>query len=278
MSYKKILLAINVYENTDLVINSTINFAKNNNISSLELVTVVDSMSTFSPAVVDFQYAVEKEAKIALDNIVKNITDIEVNSKIIVGNPATSLVNYAEDKDCDLIVLGSHGTHGLNLVLGSVANAILHKAKCDVLTIRINEKNESNQDIHNYESIMIPTDLENDACLVANKAKEISKISGATIDTIFVVPNDRVSLMTYESEKIKISLEDFAKNNDFKGKNSVVIGSVANSIVTKSTQNKNDLIIIGSHQRGAIGRFFLGSTANSVLHQAKVDVLVVKLK
>ena len=270
MTYKKILLAINVYEKAELVINSAISFAKENNISSLEIVTVVDSVSTFAPAVVDFQYAVEE--------IVSKITDIKVNHKMLVGNPAAEIAAYADQNECDLIVIGSHATHGLNLVLGSVANAVLHKAKCDVLTIRLSSDNENNRLAHKYKSIIIPTDLESDACLVADKAKAISKISNSNIDTIFVVPNDSVSLMTYESAKIKIALDKFAKKNGFEGNNSVVIGGVAHSIINKADENKNDLIIIGSHRRGAIGRFFLGSTANSTLHQAKVDVLVVKLK
>ncbi|MGB1202845.1 MAG: universal stress protein [Alloalcanivorax venustensis] len=39
----------------------------------------------------------------------------------------------------DLIVLGSHGKHGIRLLLGSTANAVLHRATCDVLAVRIPE-------------------------------------------------------------------------------------------------------------------------------------------
>jgi universal stress protein A len=38
-----------------------------------------------------------------------------------------------------LIVVGSHGRHGVRLLLGSTANGILHHAKCDVLAVRIKE-------------------------------------------------------------------------------------------------------------------------------------------
>jgi universal stress protein A len=37
----------------------------------------------------------------------------------------------------DLIIIGSHGRHGIRILLGSTANAILHSAKCDVLAVRV---------------------------------------------------------------------------------------------------------------------------------------------
>ena len=37
----------------------------------------------------------------------------------------------------DLIVVGSHGRHGIALLLGSTANGVLHGAPCDVLAVRV---------------------------------------------------------------------------------------------------------------------------------------------
>ena len=54
-----------------------------------------------------------------------------------VGPTKTKILKIAETIQADLIVCGSHGRHGLSLLLGSTANAILHGAKCDVLTIRL---------------------------------------------------------------------------------------------------------------------------------------------
>ena len=44
------------------------------------------------------------------------------------------------DKRFDLIVVGSHGRHGLALLLGSTANDVLHGAPCDVLAVRLQKK------------------------------------------------------------------------------------------------------------------------------------------
>lgn len=277
MAYKKILLAVNVYENADIVINSAVDFAKKNNTQILKVVTVIDCVAPFVPSIVDFQHSIEQEAKEALDKLVTKISGIKVEHEVLVGNPAAEIVAYAEESGCDVIVLGSHATNGINLLLGSVANAVLHKAKCDVLTVRVSD-DENADSKHNYKSLLVPTDLENDSCVVVDKAKDVAKLYGAKIDTAFVIPNDSISLMTYETDKVGSALEKFAEKNAITGEKSVMIGDISNSLLEKAAENKNELIVVGSHRRSAIGRFFLGSTANSILHEANVDVLVVRLK
>ena len=57
---------------------------------------------------------------------------------VLYGRPSSEIQAQAEKIDADLIVVGSHGRHGLSRVmLGSTANGVLHGAKCDVLTVRI---------------------------------------------------------------------------------------------------------------------------------------------
>lgn len=61
-----------------------------------------------------------------------------------IGRPSTEIRAHAERVDADLIVIGSHGRHGVSgLLLGSTANGVLHGAPCDVLTVRIGESSAS---------------------------------------------------------------------------------------------------------------------------------------
>ena len=54
------------------------------------------------------------------------------------------ILRTAQEQKVDLIIVGSHGRHGLALLLGSTANAVLHGSPCDVLAIRI--QSESTQE------------------------------------------------------------------------------------------------------------------------------------
>ena len=59
------------------------------------------------------------------------------NIHINFGQPAAVIHSLAIQLQADLIVVGSHGKHGIQLLLGSTANSVIHGAACDVLTIRI---------------------------------------------------------------------------------------------------------------------------------------------
>ena len=56
-----------------------------------------------------------------------------------LGSPKAEIVRIADENQIDLIVIGTHGRHGLGLLLGSTASSVIHHAHCDVLTVRLKE-------------------------------------------------------------------------------------------------------------------------------------------
>lgn len=64
---------------------------------------------------------------------------LDTNAKCHVrfGQPFAEILSFAEDQSIDLIVLGTHGRTGLaNVLLGSVAERVIERAACPVLTVR----------------------------------------------------------------------------------------------------------------------------------------------
>jgi len=57
---------------------------------------------------------------------------------VAIGRPESEIHRLAKEHDVDLIIVGSHGRKGLQLLLGSTANGVLHGTECDVLAVRIN--------------------------------------------------------------------------------------------------------------------------------------------
>lgn len=61
---------------------------------------------------------------------------VRFTASVAVGRPAAEIVRYASREQMDLIVVGTHGRTGLrHAVMGSVAEAVVRTARCQVLTI-----------------------------------------------------------------------------------------------------------------------------------------------
>jgi nucleotide-binding universal stress UspA family protein len=63
--------------------------------------------------------------------------DVPCEYRMITGDPASAVVRLAEEEEVDMIIMGTHGRTGLSrLLMGSVAEAIVRRAKCPVLTFK----------------------------------------------------------------------------------------------------------------------------------------------
>lgn len=81
----------------------------------------------------------EERAKEKLEPLAKRLNISAQNLHVPIGHISSEILAFAENEQVDLIITGSHGVHGLQLLLGSTSNAILHGAKCDVLAVRFTE-------------------------------------------------------------------------------------------------------------------------------------------
>lgn len=83
------------------------------------------------------QLTIKEYAQHRLDEILQK-SDLSLHGQhIVVGDTAQELRKLAAEHEADLIVVGSHGRHGLALLMGSTASGVIHAAECDVLAIRV---------------------------------------------------------------------------------------------------------------------------------------------
>ena len=72
-----------------------------------------------------------------LEKIVPPDPAVPVTRRIVMGDPATEIPRIAKEENVDLIVMGTHGRTGLSrLLMGSVAELVVRRAHCAVLTVR----------------------------------------------------------------------------------------------------------------------------------------------
>ena len=66
-----------------------------------------------------------------------HLEQIKVQAEVREGTPFYEIIQFAKDKNIDLIVMGTHGRSGLaHVLMGSVAEKVVRKAPCPVLTVR----------------------------------------------------------------------------------------------------------------------------------------------
>ncbi|MGZ8191500.1 MAG: universal stress protein [Methylococcaceae bacterium] len=143
--YQHILLAVDFSEHGDTVALKGKALA-NKYQAKLSIIHVLDNIpmpdtnyGTVIPLDTDSSYDLLEAEKIKLMQIGDQLSVDPVNRWMVWGVPKQEIVQIAEQKQVDLIIVGSHGRHGLALLLGSTANSVLHYAKCDVLAVRLQD-------------------------------------------------------------------------------------------------------------------------------------------
>ncbi len=142
-AYRHILLAVDYSGHGDTVIRKAKDLAEKYQ-AKLSIVHVLDNIpmpdtgyGTLIPLDKDSGYELLETEKAKLMQLGDQLGVAQANRWMVWGTPKQEIVQLAEQEQVDLIVVGSHGRHGLSLLLGSTANSVLHYAKCDVLAIRL---------------------------------------------------------------------------------------------------------------------------------------------
>ncbi len=104
----------------------------------------VAGIGVYSSLPPDLLTELETDARGRMDALLSDSDRELLKAQIIVSSgesTARAIVEYAVNQNIDLLVLGTHGRHGLShLLLGSVAERVVREAPCPVLTVRSPER------------------------------------------------------------------------------------------------------------------------------------------
>jgi len=143
--YKHILLAVDYSEQGVYVAGKARSLAYRYQ-AKLSIIHVLDNIpmpdtnyGTLIPLDQDSSYDLLEAEKSKLMRLGEELNVDLANRWMLWGVPKQEIIHIADQEQVDLIVVGSHGRHGLSLLLGSTANSVLHYAKCDVMAIRLRD-------------------------------------------------------------------------------------------------------------------------------------------
>ena len=142
MSYQHILVAVDLTEECDPVMKRAQALASSTQ-AKLSVVHIVEPMAMAFGGDVPMDLSMLQQqqfeqAKERLDAFAVKYPQLSAESRhLAYGQPRQEIHRLAAEQHCDLIIVGSHGRHGLALLLGSTANDVLHGAPCDVLAVKV---------------------------------------------------------------------------------------------------------------------------------------------
>lgn len=139
--YKHILLAVDLTEESNPVAARALALSKDSG-AKLSIIHVIEPINfayggDIPMDLTAIQEQLDEHARQKLVNFAKPFNIPAQQQHTVVGLPQNEIHRVAAEEEVDLIVVGSHGRHGLSLLLGSTANGVLHGAKCDVLAVRV---------------------------------------------------------------------------------------------------------------------------------------------
>jgi nucleotide-binding universal stress UspA family protein len=220
---------------------------------------------------------------------------VTVDVVVDVGQPARCILGCADDISADVIVMATHGASGFeHLVLGSVAEKVLRKARCGVLTVSPRVRAPSARP---FTRILCPVDFSDPSLAAFEAAVALAQAAAAALTVVHVVewpwreppapaaqdmpPAQAAALVEFrryvetsatmrlEKLTVGVALQPRPALSIVHGKSSVEILHVAEQIGA-------ELIVMGVHGRNVLDMALFGSTTNHVVRQATCPVLTFR--
>ena len=145
--YRRIVLAVDLTEESNIVAERAQMLARAFD-AELHLVHVIEPLSLAYGGDIPMdlstvQDQIHEQAKSHLAEFAATLSVPAARQHLIFGRPESEIQRTAQAVNADVIVVGSHGRHGLALLLGSTANGVLHGARCDVLAVRVGQDEQA---------------------------------------------------------------------------------------------------------------------------------------
>ena len=143
--YSHILLAVDFTPVTDTVTRQAMELCQAFK-ARLSLVHVVEftqmdlSNDLVLPQELEIDQELMKQSKQRLEVLAEKLGIDKSECFVSQGSTRREILRLAKELNTNLIVIGSHGREGIQRLLGSTANAVLHGAPCDVLAVRIKDE------------------------------------------------------------------------------------------------------------------------------------------
>ena len=206
-------------------------------------------------------------------------TGIALEGHVALGDVATRILDYTRSTRADLVVLGTHGQGGLErLVLGSVAESVLRRSPCPVITTRLADAPFLREGAP-FRSIVCPVDFSPASLAALGHALSLAAEGDARLTLLHVLDCDvdrapEAPAAADAQGRLHAALPPRA--GDWCRPRAVVaVGRVHEQVLRVADESSADLIVLGLHGHPALDVMRFGSNTVRIVRTAKCPVLTV---
>jgi len=200
------------------------------------------------------------------------LNEIPVYEKVLVDNPVEGISDFADENEIDLIVMGSHGTTGLeDFFVGSNTEKVVRTAKIPVLVIKEPAEN------FKIEKVIYASKFTDDNIEAFKIVMDFLKVFKPEI---FLLRVNTISNFKSTTELEEIMDEFMKKVPEYECFKKIIYDdyTVQEGIFNFAEKINADLIALGTHGRQGIMHFLSDSIAERVVNKAKKNILTIKMK
>ncbi len=219
-----------------------------------------------------------------------NLADTRLHQQVLVGPPATVILEQAAALRVDLIVLGTHGRTGVDrFLLGSTTERVLHRAACTVLTIPPAAHEPPSAVQVQYKRILCAVDFSPSSLRALEHAFSLAAPDDSRITLLHVlemlseeevgaVAHYRVAgyVQARRQEALDRLRALVPKELSSLCETLVELGAPGRTILRTANGIGPELIVMGAQGHSALGLMLFGSTTHTVVRGATCPVLTAR--
>jgi len=216
-----------------------------------------------------------------LENLARELeaSGVKINPIVRIGIPSIEISEVAEEENIDLVVIPSVGENiWRTMFLGSTASNLARATKKPVLILKYQKKDDKFELPTDCSKIftrpLIALDFSNCSIKIIKVAKKFEELVGRGI-LVHSVDYGRADELERNIEKAKERLKKSSKGLRAEFETEVLVGSASQAIIGTALSKGATLIVIGKKGRNFLRELLLGSTAERVMRDSKIPVLLV---
>ncbi len=213
---------------------------------------------------------------------------IDFSTKLLAGNPAEEIIDFAERQKGSLIIMATHGRSGVDTrwLMGSVAEKVIEASTCPVVLLRAIGDKPTVRTRNGTDKILVPLDGSKESEMGLPIVKEIASQLNSEVTIMHILKMDRLltlskTLVSRSRARVEKYLDKVVENFEKSGIHArsetiFTYDGIAQNINQYTKDNEISLVIMVTHGLSGKRLVITGGSTYNVLMDGNTPIMVIR--